>query len=231
MNRDTFLHRFKSLGMCGQLQVYWNYSWPLPPKQCYYRTVISCWVKGTWTGQGRSKDNYDLSYGPYSTLVQACVLPILDYGCAVWNVGGNFTKLDSIQHRSLRFFCGLPRTTPILSLVVDSGWKPGIIRRDLDTLRLYNQIVRRPSSRITRTIYEFDRDFNGEGKWTKNLRHLCKTLGKLDNWMENRPINLKFAEKKLMEMYEEVWKDELIHKSKLNFYRSTSPHFCAASHL
>ena len=45
---------------------------------------------------GRSKDNYDLSYGSYSTLVQVCVLPILDYGCAAWNVGGNFTKLDSI---------------------------------------------------------------------------------------------------------------------------------------
>ena len=49
----------------------------------------------------------------------------------------------------------------------DMGWMPGVIRRDLEVLRLYNRIVKMGMDRLTQRIFEYD--CLVQGPWFKNL--------------------------------------------------------------
>ena len=98
---------------------------------------------------GKTKDNYDLDFLSYSKLYHASVVPILDYTSAAWGGihQGLASKIDSVQHRAICYFCGLPKKTPILGMVGDMGWILSVVQRDLEVLRLYNQIVRIPENK------------------------------------------------------------------------------------
>ena len=75
-----------------------------------------------------------------------CVSPILDYACGAWSTTGvNIHKLDSIQHQAIRFYSGLPKNAPILGLIGDMGLILGAVRRDVEVLRLYTQIMKMPA--------------------------------------------------------------------------------------
>ena len=43
---------------------------------------------------------------------------------------------------------------PILGMEGDMGWTPGLVRRDINTLRMYNRIISLPETRIVRQLYK-----------------------------------------------------------------------------
>ena len=96
-----------------------------------------------------SRNNFDLGYETYTKLFFSCVAPILDYSAGVWGCGQHLPKIDGIQNRAIRFFCGLPKMTPIAGLTGDMGWVPSTIRRDLDMLQLFNQVTQMEPDRLT----------------------------------------------------------------------------------
>ena len=104
----------------------------------------------------KTQSNYDLGYSTYSKLFNACVAIILDYTCGSWYTGKS-TKLDIVQARAIRYFCGLPKTSPMLALDSEMGWIPGVVRRDIETLRMYNQLVKLPNTRLTYKIFQYDK--------------------------------------------------------------------------
>ena len=181
---------------------------------------------------GKTKCNLDLGFGSYSKLVDACVMPVLTYCCGAWWTGrGNIAKLDGVQLRAIKFYCGVPRSAPSLGVLGDSGWIPGVVLRDLETLRLFNQIAKMPVNSLTRQIFEYDRSHFGEGEWSRNARSLCASIGKLDSWLETRVVNITDVKKKLLTMYEHVWKDQILRKSKLDLYCMVKNGYECAPHL
>ena len=72
---------------------------------------------------GKTKEAYNLNYESFTTLFTSMVCPILDYGCGAWNSGTDCKKLDQVQMRAIRYFCGPqdPRTSPICGLEGDMG--------------------------------------------------------------------------------------------------------------
>ena len=90
---------------------------------------------------GKTKDNYDLGYCSYSRLFNSCVAPVLDYGSAVWSIGKDCSKLDQVQLRGSRYYLGIPKTAPSIGVTNEMGWTPGVVRRDLEMVRLYNQLT------------------------------------------------------------------------------------------
>ena len=180
----------------------------------------------------KTKSNYDLDFNSYGNIFRACVLPVLNYCSGAWATGkGDLRKIDSVQHRAIRFYCGLPKKCPILSLMGDSGWTPLLVHRDLEVLRLYNQIAQMPEDCLSRQIFDYDRLHNGEGSWSKNLRSICTSIGKLDNYLEMRCISIKRASESLMKMYEVMWNMELSSKPKLELYNKLKPSFETAKYL
>ena len=178
---------------------------------------------------GKMKSNYDLSYATFTKLYMTCVDPILNYACGAWNTGGNHSKADGIQHRAIRFHAGLPKNTPVLGLVGDMGWTPSVVKRDVEVIRMYNQIVTLPHTRIARKVFEYDCSCNGE--WSSNVRHLLTSLGKAHCWDHRNPISVKEAQTSLCKMYEEVWCMEVEEKPKLRTYKHIKQSIRVEPHL
>ena len=105
---------------------------------------------------GKLKDHREINYETFTTLFHSMVCPILDYGGGAWNTGYDCKKLDQIQQRACHYFSGLPRTAPISGLEGDMGWTPGVVRRDLDSVRLFNEFIRMHQDRLTYRIYRLD---------------------------------------------------------------------------
>ena len=105
-----------------------------------------------------------------------------------------------------------------------------MVRRDLENLRLFNQVCKMPTSRLTRKIFEFNSKSKGSS-WTNNLRKICQAVGETDAVARMCPVNLSTAEVKLLEMYQDVWRHSVKDKVKLELYREIKPNFGPEPHL
>ena len=164
----------------------------------------------------KTKDNYDLGNGSFTRLVESCVLPILDYACGEWNVGLKTVKLDQIQSKAIRFYLGLPRTSPTLSLNSEMGWTPRLVRRDVETIRLYNQIMKMDPSRLTQKVYIYEKAC--DGIWYQNLHNICDSIGCSELLVNNNVISIEFARNQLLKLYESEWRKGLDEGVKLQNY-------------
>ena len=169
----------------------------------------------------KTRNNYDLGYHSYTKLYNCTVVPILDYSIGAWGTGakGNpHKKLDQVQNRAMRYFCGVPRSTPLAGLIGDMGWSPGVVRRDVESLRMYNQLVRMNKTCITRQIFDSECEQCLNNGWASNVRNIISSIGKIECWDNCTPVNLQLAKKMLNDWYTCAWKNEIANKSKLKVY-------------
>ena len=103
-------------------------------------------------------------------------------------------KIDQVQHRASRYYCGLPKTCLTIALDCEIGWIPGVMQRDLETLRLYNQIVLMSSDRLTQKIYENEKRI--KGAWYRNLYGICDSINAQELLSRNHVIHCLKAIKK-----------------------------------
>ena len=75
-------------------------------------------------------------------LYKSIVLPIIEYGCVMYAGGteSSLHKLEAVQNNFLRLALGVLKTSPILSLQVESNITPLYIRRMDLTFRYYSKI-------------------------------------------------------------------------------------------
>ena len=103
-------------------------------------------------------------------LYKAIVLPIIEYGCAMYAGGTSSTlhKLEAIQNNFLRLALGVPRTSPVQSLQVDANVLPLYIRRIDLTFRYYAKIRLFPDHAASTAITVLPRlHFNYLGRCEK----------------------------------------------------------------
>ena len=167
---------------------------------------------------GKTRSIYDLNYNSFDRLFHACVAPILDYSSGAWSTGTTCHKIDQVQHRAARFFLGLPKKAPLPGVVGETGWTPSIVRRDLEVLRLYNQIVKMTDDRLTKQVLNYDIN-QGDGAWSDNVKSILMCIGKMEHWNSKSVVNIRDAQKSLMAMYEKSWLDQIASKPKLRSYR------------
>ena len=77
----------------------------------------------------------DCGFKTYDNLYNACVVPVLDYCSSVW-VFKSYQNIDNVQNRTMRYFLGVHRFTPIPAMVGDTGWLSSVYRRWLAMLRV-----------------------------------------------------------------------------------------------
>ena len=58
----------------------------------------------------------------------------------------------------MRYFLGTTKYTAILALAGDMGWYPPYIRHQVETVRLFMQLSRMTSTRLTKRIFLWDMD-------------------------------------------------------------------------
>ena len=102
------------------------------------------------------------------------------------------------------------------SYCTNFGWTPVIVRRDIEVLRMFNQLVSLPMTRLPRKMLEFD--IVNKGMWSSNMMCLLKSLDLLHSWETRECVNLDSAKDKLLQMYQEIWMHQIHMKPKLRTY-------------
>ena len=64
-----------------------------------------------------------MSFHVYTKLFDTLVWPVIAYGAAIWDTR-QFSCIDTIQYRAMRFFMGTGKYTPNLAVAGDMGWEP-----------------------------------------------------------------------------------------------------------
>ena len=63
----------------------------------------------------------------------------------------------------------LPRTAAIVGIEGDTTWPAGIVRRDIESMRLYNQLTSIPDTWLRKQIYKWDRSLMYENSWSETF--------------------------------------------------------------
>ena len=71
--------------------------------------------------------NKGLGYETYKKLYNSCIVPIMDYGSAIWGYNDN-DNINKVQHRAMRNFLGVYKYAPTSGVEGDLGWVRPLIR-------------------------------------------------------------------------------------------------------
>ena len=160
---------FRPKSECVTNNVFWTTSGPLKVVEhykylgvtldCHGETrklveqLANASSKALGQGIGKTRTVHDLCYHSFTKLFESCVSPIMDYASGAWSAGETHKKLSQVQDRACRYFCGLSHNCSIAGMMGDIGWTPDIVQQDLNSVRLYNQLVSMNSDHITHTIF------------------------------------------------------------------------------
>ena len=117
----------------------------------------------------------DFGLKTYEKLFNACVVPILDYHSSVWSYK-DYSAIESVQNRSLRYFLGVHRFAPKLAINGDVGWLPAKERQWYNMLRYWNKLINMDNSRICKTVFLSDCSIC-TNNWCAEVKEIMNKLG------------------------------------------------------
>ena len=71
----------------------------------------------------KSKAHGSFHFDTCTQLYDGLVWSVISYGAAIWGTR-NFSCINAVQHRAIRFFMGLGKYSPNDAINGDMGWKP-----------------------------------------------------------------------------------------------------------
>ena len=157
------------------------------------------------------------------------MVPISEYAIGAWGTGRVPHKTDQIQECAMRFFGGYPRFTPIIGMTWEFGWVPGVVRRDVESVHFFNQLLWIPEDRLTKVAYRTDRTCMG--RWSENVVNILTCADVIHCWECETPVNLKVLRAKLMSLYDGLLKNEIGQMSKLSVLSEVKPEAEVSPHL
>ena len=126
----------------------------------------------------------EFGFKTFDKLYNSCVTPILDYSASTRGFK-QYTSIDCVQNRAMRYFLGLHRFTPTLAMTVDTGWIPSMYRRWTTMIHFWNRILNVGNDRLLRRIFEEEYRLNNN--WCSEVRSIMSSL-ELDEYFENKLI-------------------------------------------
>ena len=164
----------------------------------------------------KSKNIKGLRYKSYTTLFDRCVTPILDYCSGVWGYK-SFVKIDTVQNRAMRYFMGVHKFAPNLSVIGDMGWWPSTIRHKIDMLKLWNKLIHMDDMRLMKSVFIWDYN-NPYNSWCKDIKHIFQEINETVYYDDLLSCNINDIKDILRKSYSEKWKKECLNVSKLRSY-------------
>lgn len=170
----------------------------------------------------RTKNLPALSAKTYTKLYHSCVASILDYSAEVWGIKDSKT-IEDIQSRAIRYFLGTGRYTAIDSLNAEMGWKSSWCRRQIAAIRYYNRITKMELDRWPRKVYEANKQI--PGSWYHDVGAILEEMGFKMQWESGAKVNMRLVEEKLCEKHVTKWRNNVLQKPKLMYYRSVKTEY------
>ena len=177
---------------------------------------------------GKIKALRDVGFHTYTTLYQACVCPVLDYGAGVWG-HGRYPKSIAVHNRALRYFLGVHKYAPMAAVSGDVGWEPCEVRWKICTVRLWNRLISMNNDRLTKKIFNWD--IQVKGPWTEDMRNMLCECGREDVFLGLNQVNNEMLKETLLEKVKGNWAEEVWSKPKLRTYREIKSDYCAENYV
>ena len=118
--------------------------------------------------------NKGFPFNVFTTLYQACICSISQYGSEV--IG--YQKFDSqlkLQLRAARAYLGLPKNVTSSGLLSEVDWLLPQSQSHVRMIQYYHRIMCTPSNRLMYQVYKWDRKLNDQGlikTWTSEIRSI-----------------------------------------------------------
>ena len=170
-----------------------------------------------------------LRYNTYTTLYERCITPILDYCSGVWGYK-TLSKIDTVQHRAIRYYMGVHKFAPNLAITGDMGWIPSCIRRKLNILRLWNKLLSLDDTNLTKQIFYWDYN-NPYNSWCSDVKRIFQEVGRLDHYHNFLRCDISSFKEVFLSDFLEKWKHDITTVSKLRTYVKFKTHFEAEPYL
>jgi len=128
---------------------------------------------------------------------------------------------DLIQNKAYRYFLGVHNFTPVAAMQAEMGWLPAKFRRLLNMIRFWNRMMKMPNDRLTKQMFNTDYLLaNANDNWSKSVRDIFITFGKVDIYENKSECDITFSEQKLFELFENECKSSILSKPKLRTYKT-----------
>ena len=102
----------------------------------------------------KSKLAGGLTFSTYSKLYDSTVASIIGYGAAVWGCR-QFSCIDAVQNRALRFFLGVGRYAPNAAVNGDTGWQSVFQRQWHSITNQWHRTKRMNPNRMNYKLYQW----------------------------------------------------------------------------
>ena len=158
-------------------------------------------------------------------LIETVIIPSLIYNAEAYP---SYTKieineLEAIQGRIIRDILKVPRTTPYLALLLETGMLTMEARLDYKKSMLYHNIINSDETRIIKQIIMEQRNFARKGTWYHGITLILKKYGVTDNpECVNKSKWKKTVKECIRRKTEESIKDKCKEQSKSRSVRNDS---------
>ena len=95
-----------------------------------------------------------LPYEVYTKLYNACVIPVISYGAAIWGTK-QFSSINAVHNRAMRFFLGTGKYTPNVAVQGEMGWKPINIDQWKAICNHWSRCFNYDSSRLNKAVFNW----------------------------------------------------------------------------
>ncbi len=179
------------------------------------------------------KSMKEMGYSTYSKLFYAMVTPVMDYGSAIWG-GKSYDSLDAVFNRAQRFFTGVHRLCPIDGFTGDMGWVTNRVRWKIETLRLWNRLIRTDKNRLLYRMFKWDmacHNSDNKANFSSSVKQIMCEIKLKNSYNNLNTVNIDKAKECLMDKLEGDWRKSVQRKVKLELYDAIKCNYGAEKYL
>lgn len=173
----------------------------------------------------KCKSNGGFQYSTFTKLFDSLVWSVIDYGAAIWGTK-DFSCINSVKNRAMRFFMGVGKYTPNLSLYGDMGWMPCYIKQWTSVFRNWSRLTKMCDDRVNKKVFIWGKT-RGNRKFKNWQFRVINKFENLDmayvinsNYILSKKV-IKDIENMSFECFKQEWYDKIMSNeaSKLRTYR------------
>ena len=93
---------------------------------------------------------YEVFTGLYDNMVWSTI----SYGAAIWGTK-EFSAINAVQNRAIRFFLGVGRYTPNVAVGGEMGWVPAVVKQWKNVLGHWFRLNAMDDNRINKKVFNW----------------------------------------------------------------------------
>ena len=105
----------------------------------------------------KSKVLGGMPFETFTTLYNACVLPVITYGAAIWGQK-QYSCIDAVHNRACRYYLGVNRYTPNAAIHGDMGWKLPYQHQWIQVTKQWVRMCNMDRRRLTKRVFLWAHD-------------------------------------------------------------------------